>query len=185
MTNNLKEVREKRGLTRRDLVALLRPSCPELDAPLLSRFENGMCLPTPRVLSALASALWCSERDLYGEEAQSYLAEIVSGELPTEPESMAVTELIAVLGEGREKAKTRRELCLALDMPDRAVRKLITEAREAGYIIINNQDGNGYYLAADTADMLRFVRQEDARARSIFRATAPARKKLKREGIRI
>lgn len=185
MTNNLKTLRESRGLTQAELVSLLRPACPEIDAPMLSRFEHGLCLPTPRALSALARALWCAESDLYSPEPQSYLDEIISGTAPAEPESMAVSELISVLGEGREKAKTRRQLCLALDMPDRAVRKLITEAREAGYIIINNQDGNGYYLASDTADMLRFVRQEDARARSIFRATAPARTALKREGIRI
>lgn len=185
MTNNLKSLRESRGLTQRALISLLHPSCPELDAPMLSRFENGTCLPTPRVLTALASALCCAEGDLYSVEAQSYLDEIVSGETPAEPESMAVAELVSVLGEGREKAMPRRALCRALDMSDRAVRKLITEARQAGYIIVNDQDGNGYYLAADTADMLRFVRQEDARARSIFRATAPARTALKREGIRI
>lgn len=183
--NRIKAIREARGLTQQELVSLLRPSCPEIDAPMLSRFEHGVCLPTPWALKALASALWCDESDLFMPEAQSYLDEIISAAAPVEPESMAVTELIAVLGEGRERAKTRRELSRALDVSDRALRNLIADAREAGYAIINNQDGKGYYLATDPADMLRFVRQEDARARSIFRATAPVKKALKREGIRI
>jgi len=62
---------------------------------------------------------------------------------------MCIVDMLKV---GKENAITREQLCIRLKQPDRTVRKMIAEARLEGAIIINAQDGAGYYLSDDPAD---------------------------------
>lgn len=52
--NNLKAVRIAAGLKQDDVVAQMRRYDPHFDAPMLSKFENGFCLPTPYQLAHLS-----------------------------------------------------------------------------------------------------------------------------------
>ena len=82
------------------------------------------------------------------------------------------------LNEGKENAVTRKQLMMLTGMPDRAVRSEIERLRQK-YVILNDQDGCGYYIETDKASIARYVRQEESRAKSIFRNLKVARKRLK------
>ena len=83
---------------------------------------------------------------------------------------------------GKENAMSRQMLKTLSGTSDRAMRKLIQEGREAGYIIINDQDGAGYYRTEDIKDIERQYRQDTARAMSILKRRKETRKILKEAG---
>ncbi len=66
--NNLRTVREMRGLQQKEVVEFLKQYDTAIDAPMLSKMENGVCLPTPFQLVKLAA--------LYGVPAY----ELINGE---------------------------------------------------------------------------------------------------------
>ena len=82
------------------------------------------------------------------------------------------------LKEGKENAVTRAQLVMLTGMPDRAVRSEIERLRRK-YVILNDQDGCGYYIETDNARIARYIRQEEARAKSIFCSLKAARQKIK------
>lgn len=79
---------------------------------------------------------------------------------------------------GQNNAVSADSLCKALNIDRRTVRKLISAAQENGAVILNMQDGRGYFVSADDEAKLvdDYIRQESARARSIFRKLRTARK---------
>ena len=84
---------------------------------------------------------------------------------------------------GRKNAITRKELCRITGLSDRQAREHIAQARR-NTPIINLQDGDGYFIPnpSDSADMnllKRYVRQEEARLKSIGWSLKAARKTLK------
>lgn len=81
---------------------------------------------------------------------------------------------------GHENAVTRKQLCISTGMNDRRIRKAIAEARRET-IILNMQDGNGYYIPdmeddVDKAELKRFVKQEEHRLKSIGWSLKAARR---------
>lgn len=88
---------------------------------------------------------------------------------------MNVTDFIGI---GKENAVTRGELVAILNLPDRQIRKLIQEARDRGEIIINAQDGAGYYKSDDEGELKRQYLTNQNRAMSILRQQKHIRKKL-------
>lgn len=70
---------------------------------------------------------------------------------------------------GKANAVTREQLCSLTGLRDRAVRKLIEIARIEGAIIINAQDGAGYYVSDDPVDIRRQMATNRNRAMSILR----------------
>ena len=178
--NNLKAAREALGLKQAELAALVSTVDSRIDVGMISRFENGVCLPTPLVAKALARHLQASVSDLFTEEGQMYISGVMYAETPSEPLPFAAEDLLAALG---DKPKTRRELCIELDLSDRQLRRLIRDTREYGYVIANK--GKGYYLAASEEDMTRFYRTEHARAMSILAGLSGLRKHLKAMGVSV
>lgn len=89
---------------------------------------------------------------------------------------MNITNFIGV---GRENAVTRGELVAILNLPDRQIRKLIQEARERGEIIINAQDGAGYYVSDDVGEMKRQLASNRSRAMSVLRQQKHLRRKIR------
>lgn len=94
---------------------------------------------------------------------------------------MKITDFIP---EGFENAISRKELCRLTGLKDRDMRAMIEEARR-DTIIISSCDGSGYWLfPADPTDeekmmLKKYVLQQERRAKSIFYALKPARKKVK------
>lgn len=69
--NNMRVVREGKGLSQRQVCDSMQQYIPEFDKPLLSRIENGVILPTPYMLMKLA--------EIYAVEPR----ELITGELFT------------------------------------------------------------------------------------------------------
>lgn len=88
-------------------------------------------------------------------------------------------DFLRYLGIGRDNAITRKELCRLSGMCDRAVRREIEALRDEGVIIINHQDGKGYYISNDAEEMVQQYRQNRARAMAILRQQKHLRKKIK------
>ena len=89
---------------------------------------------------------------------------------------MNITDFI---GTGRENAVTRSELVAILNLPDRTIRRLIQEARDRGEIIINAQDGAGYYMSNDLGEMKRQLALNNSRALSVLRQQTHLRRKIR------
>ena len=89
--------------------------------------------------------------------------------------------VINLLADG--KKHSRKELANALGVADRTMRRLIEDARCEGYAILNDQDGTGYYLETDRQALLRYYRQEWARAMSILVRLKYIRRTLKEEDL--
>ena len=92
---------------------------------------------------------------------------------------MNITDYIGI---GKDKAVTRTELCSQLGMTDRTVRKMIEVARAEGALIINAQDGRGYYISDNEADIRRQLHANHSRAMSILRQQKKLRQKLREIG---
>lgn len=60
--NRLKERRLELGLTQEAVSGILKLADPRMDVSMVSRFENGVCLPTEEVTEALEAALRAAGR---------------------------------------------------------------------------------------------------------------------------
>lgn len=89
---------------------------------------------------------------------------------------MNITDFI---GTGRENAVTRGELVAILNLPDRTIRRLIQEARDRGEIIINAQDGAGYYMSEDLGEIKRQLATNYNRSLSIMRQQVHLKNKIR------
>ena len=83
---------------------------------------------------------------------------------------------------GRENAVTVEYLSEITGIHERKVRKKIEQARVEGYIIINNQDGKGYYQSDNIEEISKQYGQIRHRALSILRQQKHLRKILKAAG---
>lgn len=168
--NRLKERRLELGLTQEAVSGVLRLADPRMDVSMVSRFENGVCLPTDEVLTALEAALRTSREYLYGEEEKA-----------TDTAQTAVTAVIgSLIPHGRKNAISREDLAAALHTTDRKMRRAVAEAKKQGLMICN--DGDGYYQSDELSDLYRQYKRETARAMSILKARKPIRDALKAAG---
>ena len=86
--------------------------------------------------------------------------------------------ILDYIGFGKANAVTRDQLCAWTGLSDRAIRKLIEIARNQGAVIINNQDGEGYYQSDDLQDLLAQYRTNHSRAMSILRQQKYLKRKI-------
>lgn len=92
---------------------------------------------------------------------------------------MSVTDYIR---EGKENAVTREQLKALTGLSDRKVRKEIEIARKRGEIILNDQDGVGYYRSENVQSLKRQYKQNKSRAMTILAQQKYIRQKLKEAG---
>ncbi len=85
--------------------------------------------------------------------------------------------------EGKNNAITRNQLCNLTGLSDRKVRELIEQARSKGEIIINAQDGAGYFRTEDLNEIEKQYKRNDRRAKSILIQQKYLRKRLKTAGL--
>ena len=62
--NNLRVIREDRQLKQSTVCGFMRAFDDAFDVPMLSKMENGFCLPTPYQLSKLSEIYGCEPNDL-------------------------------------------------------------------------------------------------------------------------
>ena len=86
---------------------------------------------------------------------------------------------------GRDNAVSKEELQRITGFSDRALRRAIQAAREDGALILNAQDGRGYFRAdeSDIDELKAQYRQDTARALSILRRRKTIRAILKKAGV--
>lgn len=80
---------------------------------------------------------------------------------------------------GKENAITRADLVRVLNLPDRKVREMIETARKDGALILNAQDGAGYYISEDVGELKRQLHSNHSRAMSVLRQNTHLRRKIK------
>ena len=68
-------------------------------------------------------------------------------------------ELLEQIGVGKENAVTLLQLQWRTGEKERAIRREIQQLREDGHLIINDQDGKGYYIATDLDEVERMYKQ--------------------------
>ncbi len=88
---------------------------------------------------------------------------------------MKITDFIPT---GKENAITRADLVRVLNLPDRKVREMIETARKDGALILNAQDGAGYYISEDVGELKRQLKQNESRAGSVLRQNTHLRRKI-------
>ena len=178
MKNNIQRIRIDKGLTQPEVVE--RIALPFIDVPMLSRLERGICLPTEMTLERLASALSCDLEDLYELGKEDYLyfrTRHLSHQKRSE--SFEVTELMIEIPHGAENAIHKRDLMHALDVSDRKLSKLISEARQCGYIILAM--GRGYYQTTEEEEVKRYLERLNKRRLSIDNVLAALNSKIESE----
>lgn len=72
MENNLKTVRIACGFSANEVCEQMKVIDPSFDAPMLSRMENGRCMPTPLQLAHLAAIYGCTAQELINAELSPY-----------------------------------------------------------------------------------------------------------------
>ena len=89
--------------------------------------------------------------------------------------------LLDFVPKGKGNAIRRSDLRKLCKISDRAMRMEILKtrkSRKADHTILNDQDGVGYYqpiFPDDYDKVLNFIRQEESRARNIFKGLRSAR----------
>lgn len=68
LLNNLRVVRESKGVTQREVCKRMKKYDRAFDKSLLSKMENGVCLPTYYQLSKLSEILACTPSELIAAE---------------------------------------------------------------------------------------------------------------------
>ena len=95
--------------------------------------------------------------------------------------------IISLIPQGKVNAISRTELRYMTKLNDRVMRELIEQERRKGAIILNLQDGRGYYRPApdEMDDVRRQYKQNDRRAKSILVQQKYLRRTLKQAGERV
>lgn len=96
-----------------------------------------------------------------------------------------VLTVVDAIPTGRNNAIKRDALCAKVGMSDRKVRKMIELARVLGFIIINEQNGSGYYQSDDLDEIERQYKQDTARAMSILARRKEIRRRLRAAGRKV
>ena len=86
--------------------------------------------------------------------------------------------IVDLIPTGKANAITRERLCSLTGLRDRAVRKLIEIARIEGAIILNAQDGAGYYISDNPVDIRRQIATNNSRAMAILKQQKCLRRRL-------
>lgn len=176
---SIKERRLELGYTQPEISAYLRRVDPRMDVGMVSRFENGVCLPTEEVADALCIILQATKDQLWGDVKAQEMRD------KSKHHSEVVDLISRTIPFGRENAITRAELAMRLQVPDRMARQYVGIARLHGVIIINDQDGEGYFQSDNVQDIMRQYKQETNRAMTILSRRKAIRQRLKEAGCEV
>lgn len=91
------------------------------------------------------------------------------------------TVVFDALSYGLENAIRSADLAKLLDFKSvRDLQKQVELERSAGYVILCDSHGAGYYLSDDPVELRRFIQTLNARARNTIRASQSAQRALNR-----
>ena len=87
------------------------------------------------------------------------------------------------LGRGHAQARTAKDLAAALCVNERTLRELYEDARAEGFLICNDMDGKGYYIADTVQDVRRQYTRDHNRAMALLSRLKPMRRILHEAGL--
>ena len=98
----------------------------------------------------------------------------------TSAQHFPVADLLPV---GKENAASTAYLCKALGFSDaRSLQAEIAREREAGAVILSTcQNGGGYYIPGNAAEVKEFIGTLESRAKNTFLALRSARRWLRKQ----
>lgn len=99
--------------------------------------------------------------------------------------SSNIRRTIDVIPFGRSNAISTASLCAMLGVSERKLREHIEQARRLGEIIINHQDGRGYFRTDDINEIERQYRKDTRFAMSLLKRRRAMRRLLKDAGRRV
>ena len=92
----------------------------------------------------------------------------------------ATINIVDYIPFGAKNAIKRHTLVDMVGCTDREVRRMIESARQEGNVILNFSDGKGYFRPERKEEVERYIRQEEARAKTIFFNLKSAKMALRR-----
>lgn len=104
------------GLTQPQVSARLKETEPRADVGMVSRYEKGVCLPTPDQLKALEDVLGASRTELYDAEDLDLLGALPTAESRSEASETETAPPTAPTGRFRKCYRISREF--AASLPD-------------------------------------------------------------------
>ena len=143
----LKEYRQKRGLTVRELTEELKEVDSRFTMATVSYMENGVVDPPETVRR------WLAGKQVDGEST------------PLSDAEDAV--LRALVGHSYDDPVTRADLKYWCGLKDRVARLAIESLRSRGFWIVNGVGGKGYYITFDRNELEEWLKTYTARARVI------------------
>lgn len=152
----IKAYREANNLTQSQLADELQEICPGIDAPLISKFEKGICLPTPAVREYI-------EKQFANSFAESFVADgtIMPSELKNLLNGRFYKTIYEELQKGsRDYPVSRSRLVIATGESDRNVRKAISEMRKKGLPVMSSSSSYGYWITEELDADYRTFRAE-------------------------
>lgn len=170
--NNLKEIREAKKMSQRELAIKVKHADPTVDQAMISFLERGDVYPGEKLMAALCSALECPEDAIYTGIEAAFIpaAEIVHSE--------TTDALARILMFGAENAIPRAQLVVLTGWPDRELRKNIEKARSEGMVIANDQNGKGYYRPDTQEELARCYKQSRSRTLAQLRQQKYIRRRM-------
>lgn len=84
--------------------------------------------------------------------------------------------IVDYIPQGRENKISRQSLTMCTGLPDRSVRRLISEARANGYPIVGDPEG-GYYMAESEADVRLLLSELNSRIGKLAKCVKAIREK--------
>ena len=84
--------------------------------------------------------------------------------------------IIDYIPQGKENKISRESLSMCTNLPDRSVRRLISEARAKGHAIVGDPEG-GYYMAENEDDVKLLLGELMSRMTKLFKCYDEVMKK--------
>lgn len=145
-----KQIRTDLKMSQREFAKILG-----IDAPTLSKIENGKILPTPAMDNIVFKAFASSNNARNGGGSINY---------PTSEEKSLKTEISTLVLEALENSSienpvSRASLRMYCKSSDRNIRKAIQELRKSGYRIGATSNGAGYWMCKSSEEY-QIIRNE-------------------------
>lgn len=156
MSNLVKKYREAFNLKQSQLADELKDICPGIDAPLISKFEKGSCLPTKDVQEYLEKGL----ASQFAEGLVSSGTTIASSIENVLKESLLANTVFNEILKGTENNPVTKDRLRALTgKSEREVRSVVSQLRLAGARIGTSSGNRGYWLC-ETDSQYKSLRNE-------------------------
>lgn len=114
--NRLQERRMALGLTQPQVSARLKETEPRADVGMVSRYEKGVCLPTPDQLKTLEDVLGASRTELYDAEDLDLLGALPTAESRSEASETETAPPTAPTGRFRMSDQLDKKSILEMSM---------------------------------------------------------------------